>query len=154
MKAYLVPIRAIWLQTPDVIELRFAGNRRPDLQGLTDRHEVLVHLDPGQRMLGVSLDDHKRLGLGRWLRQNWEETDHTPGEPVPADTVVYDEAAQVAYFSIWPYLGDPELIRTAVRRADLFFDANHQIQAIRVPVRTRRRREGDLSGATGYLPTR
>ncbi len=152
LKAYKVPLHALWLPRTDQIEIRVTAGRRGRPQQSV-RKEVTVQLDQASRLLGVLVPDDKRLGLGRWLRQNWEETEAEPDEPVPPSTVVYDEAAQMAYFSVWPNLSGGE-IQEVRRKAELVLGEGGELMVIRMPVKVRRRAEDALSAAAGYLPNR
>ncbi len=152
LKAYKVPLHALWLPRTDQIEIRVtAGRRGRPRQSI--RKEVTVRLDQASRLLGVLAPDDKRLGLGRWLRRSWEETEISPDEPAPPSTVVYDEAAQMAYFSVWPNLSGGE-IQEVHRRAELVLGEDGELMLIRMPVKVRRRSEDALSAAAGYLPNR
>ncbi len=145
-------MRAIWLQTKDVIDLRITATGRPSGETIV-RSAVAVHLNPSSgQLLGFLLADNKMLRLGRWLRANWQEIPFTEGDPVPSGTVVYDEGAQFAYFSIWPNLSGEEPKRVERRRGEAHIDENGDLQRIRLPVTVRR--EDGLAVAAGYLPTR
>ncbi len=152
-KAYSVPFRTLWLQGNDSIELRVTLSRRPHGEQ-TVTFPVTAHLDPdSKRLLGLMVADHKSMRLGRWIRQNWSETAHDPDEPVPSSTVVYDEAAQIAYFSIWPNLNGVEPALAERRRAEIIVDSTGDLLRIRLPVTVRRSDDG-LAVAAGYLSTR
>jgi len=152
LKAYNVPIRAIWLQTQDVIDLRVNVSGRPQKTN-TVRMAVTALLNPNNRQLmGMLVADNKLLGLGRWLRANWPEVPIEVGEPVPSGVVTYDEGAQFAYFSLWPNLTGVEAERAERRRAEVTLDENGALRRIRLAVRVRR--EDGLAVAAGFLATR
>jgi hypothetical protein len=151
-KAYSVPFRALWLQNQDRIELRITLSGRPKKPRVYN-FPVTAHLDPmSKRLLGLLLADNKILRLGRWLREHWEELDLDPDDPIPAGTVVYDEGAQYAYFSLWPNLSGETPERAERRHAEVHVDDNGELTRIRL-VTSIRRADG-LAAAAGYLPTR
>jgi hypothetical protein len=152
-KAYNVPLRAIWLQSQDVIDVRITVSSQSSAEQIL-HFPVTAHLNPlNKQLLGILLPDSKTLRLGRWLRTNWEEVPLAEGDPIPAGVVVYDEGALFAYFSIWPNLGGDEPERVERRRAEVHVDAEGELRRIRLPVTIRRREDG-LAVAAGYLPTR
>jgi hypothetical protein len=153
LKAYKVPLHTLWLQRSDVIEIRITAGR-PGATNRTIREPVVIQLDQGSRLLGVTMADTKTIKLGRWLRQNWDEFSIAPDEPIPPSTVTYDEAGQVAYFSVWPNLGEASDIQEVRRRAEVVLAEAEGLIKIRIPVKVRRRPEDALSAAAGYLPTR
>lgn len=148
---YTLPFRAVWLRTQDLIEVRFARSSPSD-------ERIKVEVDAiveNYRLLGVQVADNKRLGLGRWLRADYTGSPHQPGEPVPSGAAVYDEAAQVAYFSLWPRLsaGEGEAVFLP-RKAEIDLDGEGNLTRIRMWVLGRRRREDQLAAAAGFLPER
>ncbi len=149
--AYTVPFRAIWLQKQDLIEVRFRP-ANPSDERIKLEVDAIVE---NYRLLGVQIVDNKRLGLGRWLRQNYTGTPHPMGEPVGAGEAVYDEAAQVIYFSIWPRLsaGAGEAVYLS-RKAEIDLDGEGNPTRIRMRVLGRRRKEDELTAAAGFLPER
>lgn len=152
LKAYNVPMRTLWLQAQDAVELRITVSGRPQ-ETKTVRMAVTALLNPNNRQLmGLLVADNKTLRLGRWLRAQWQEVPIAQGEPVPAGVVSYDEGAQFAYFSIWPNLTGVDPERAERRRAEVTLDENGDLRRIRLPV-TIRRQDG-LAVAAGYLPTR
>ncbi|MCB0115615.1 MAG: hypothetical protein R2873_18215 [Caldilineaceae bacterium] len=152
VKAYSVPMRTIWLQSQDVIDLRVTMSGRPkELKSL--RMAVTALLNPNNnQLMGLLVADNKTLRLGRWLRTQWDEVPIEEGEPVPSGVVTYDEAAQFAYFSIWPNFTGVDPDRVERRRAEVSVDENGELRRIRLAV-TVRRADG-LAVAAGYLPTR
>ena len=152
-KAYNVPFRALWVQSQDVIDVRMTVSSRPTGEKIF-RVPATAHLHPSSdQLLGVLVADHKTLRIGRWLRQNWQEVALDPEGPIPAGTVLYDEGAPYAYFSLWPNLSGEEPKRAERRRAEVHIDENGDLKRIRLPVTIRRREDG-LAIAAGYLPTR
>jgi hypothetical protein len=81
VRAYGLPFRAVWLRRKDMIDLRFAGSR-PEQDHWTTT-DIVVHISDF-RLTGVSIKDHKRLGLGRWLRTSGEEVEFRADEPLPS----------------------------------------------------------------------
>jgi hypothetical protein len=152
-KGYNVPLRAIWLQGQDVIDVRVTVTGKPKGERiLTLPVTAHVNRSTGQ-LLGVIVADSKTLRLGRWLRANWDEIPVEEGESVPSGVVIYDEGALFAYFSIWPNLSGEEPEHAERRRAEVHIDENGELRRIRLPV-TIRRGEDALAVAAGYLPTR
>ena len=151
VRAYGLPFRAIWLRRKDMIDLRFAGSRpEPDHWTTTD---IVVHISDF-RLTGVSIQDHKRLGLGRWLRASGEEVPFQANEPLPSETVRYDEGAQIAYFSVWPLFSEDSDRRDYERRGKIFLGRTGGIARIRFPVLNKRGRAGVLGTAAALLATR
>ncbi|MBX3000798.1 MAG: hypothetical protein KF893_19915 [Caldilineaceae bacterium] len=152
-KGYSVPLRAIWLQNQDIIDVRVTVSGKPTAERILTM-PVTAHINPSTgQLLGVVVLDSKALRLGRWLRANWEEVPVEEGEPVPAGVVIYDEGALFAYFSIWPNLSGEEPEHAERRRAEIHLDEEGDLKRIRLPV-TVRRSEDALAVAAGYLPTR
>jgi hypothetical protein len=152
-KAYNVPLRAIWLQNQDLIDVRVTVSGKPSAEQVFTT-PVTAHINPSTgQLLGVVVFDSKALRLGRWLRANWEEVPVEEGEPVPSGVVIYDEGALFAYFSIWPNLSGEEPEHAERRRAEVHLDEEGELRRIRLPV-TMRRGEDALAVAAGYLPTR
>jgi len=102
----------------------------------------------------VSIQDHKRLGLGRWLRAAGDEVPFRTDEPLPSGTVRYDEAGQIAYFSIWPLLSEDADAHHYERRGKIYLMRNGGIARIRFPVLNKRGRAGVLGAAAALLATR
>jgi hypothetical protein len=151
VRAYNVPFRAIWLRQKDVIDLRIAGST-PSADNWTTA-ETVAHI-AAYRLVGVSMRDHKRLGLGRWLRATGEEIPYEADEPLPAGTVRYDEAGQIAYFSIWPLLTGDATKHEYEREAKVYLLGNGAVARIRFPVMNKRGRTGVLGTAAALLATR
>ena len=151
VKAYNVPFRAIWLRSKDMIDLRFKGST-PNAENWTTA-EIVAHI-AGPRLVGVSMKDHKRLGLGRWLRATGEEMPFEADEPLPSGTVRYDEAGHIAYFSIWPLLSDDAGSRDYERECKIYLLPNGGVARIRFPVMNKRSRAGTLGTAATLLATR
>ena len=151
VRAYNVPFRAIWLRQKDVIDLRIAGST-PSADNWTTA-ETVAHI-AAYRLVGVSMRDHKRLGLGRWLRATGEEIPYEADEPLPAGTVRYDEAGQIAYFSIWPLLSDDAERHDYERESKVYLLPSGGIARIRFPVMNKHNRAGVLGPAAALLATR
>jgi hypothetical protein len=152
-KGYNVPLRAIWLQNQDLIDVRVTVSGKPSAEQVFTV-TVTAHINPSTgQLLGVIVADSKALRLGRWLRANWEEVPVEEGEPVPSSIVIYDEGALFAYFSLWPNLSGEEPEYAERRRAEIHLDEEGDLKRIRLPV-TERRSEDALAVAAGYLPTR
>lgn len=153
IKGYNVPLRAIWLQNQDLIDVRVTVSGKPTAERIFTM-PVTAHINPSTgQLLGVVVLDSKALRLGRWLRANWEEVPVEEGEPVPAGVVIYDEGALFAYFSLWPNLSGEEPEHAERRRAEVHLDEEGDLKRIRLPV-TVRRGDDKLAVAAGYLPTR
>jgi hypothetical protein len=152
-KGYNVPLRAIWLQNQDIIDVRVTVSGKPSADRVFTM-PVTAHINPSTgQLLGVIVADSKALRLGRWLRAHWEEVPVEPDEPVPAGVVIYDEGALFAYFSLWPNLSGEEPEHAERRRAEVHVDEEGDLKRIRLPVAVRRG-EDALAVAAGYLPTR
>ena len=93
--------------------------------------------------------------MGRWLRQNYAGKPHSQGEATPSGEAVYDEAAQVVFFSLWPRLsaGEGEAVYLP-RKAEIDLDGAGNPTRIRMRVLGRRRKEDELTAAAGFLPER
>jgi len=162
-RAYKVPMRALWLASTDLIELRILTTCKSDPER-TVRHWINIHLGDRMELLGISAIDNRMLLLGQWLRQNWDEVPLDDDGPV-FNRVAYDEGGQIAYFGLVGKLPD-EVIQAeggtagvtignvVQRRADMRFSAEGLLCSIRIPVESRRRKDGDLSVTVGYLPQR
>ncbi|MCL4833137.1 MAG: hypothetical protein KJZ86_11890 [Caldilineaceae bacterium] len=146
---YTVPFRAIWLQQQDLIEIRFRPASPADERIKLDVDAIVGNY----RLLGVQIVDNKRLGIGRWLRQNYTGTPHPQGDPSPSGEAVYNEAAQVVYFSLWPRLSAGEAVYLS-RKAEIDLDGAGNPTRIRMRVLGRRRKEDELTAAAGFLPER
>jgi len=148
---YTVPFRAIWLQKQDVIEIRFRPASPSDERVKLEVDAIVENY----RLLGVQIPDNKRLGFGRWLRQHYTGISHKMGEPVGSGEAVYDEAAQMVYFSLWPRLsaGEGETVYLR-RKAEIDLDGEGNPTRIRMRVLGRRRKEDELTAAAGFLPER
>lgn len=151
VRAYGLPFRTVWLRRKDMIDLRFSGTR-PDADSWTTA-DIVAHLSD-YRLIGVSIQDHKRLGLGRWLRVSGEEVSFRADEPLPSETVRYDEGAQIAYFSIWPQFSGDTVRRDYEREGKIFLGRTGGIARIRFPVLNNRGRTGVLGTAAALLATR
>ena len=149
--AYSVSFRAIWLQQQDLIEIRFRPASPSDERIKLEVDTIVENF----RLLGVQIIDNKRLGIGRWLRQNYTGKPHAQGEATPSGEAVYNEAAQVVYFSLWPRLstgaGDAVYLP---RKAEIDLDGAGNPTRIRMRVLGRRRKEDELTAAAGFLPER
>jgi hypothetical protein len=150
-KAYNIRFRALWLRSKDAIDLRIYA-KRPVEDNWTSA-ETVAHV-AAYRLVGVSVQDHKRLGLGRWLREVGKEVPFNEDEPMPSGIVRYDEAGQIAYFSIWPLLSEDAESFNYERTSKIFLLPEGGIARIRVPVKNRRGRAGPLGAAAGRLATR
>lgn len=150
-RAYSLPFRAVWLRSKDSIDLRFADGA-PDGDIWTTA-DLVAHI-ADYRLVGVSIQDHKRLGLGRWLRATGADAKFEDSQPLPSGTVRYDQAAQFAYFSIWPLLSDEADMQNYQREGKIHLTRNGEIARIRFQVLNRRGRAGALGVAAGLLATR
>ena len=149
--AYTAPFRAVWLRRQDLIEVRFRPASPADERVKLEIDAIVANF----RLLGVQVPDNKRLGIGRWLRRNYAGAPHTAGDPTPPGEIVYDSAAQMAYFSLWPRLGTDESESTLLpRKAEIDLDSDGNLTRIRIHVLGRRRREDELAAAVGFLPER
>ena len=149
--AYTVPFRAIWLQQQDLIEIRFRP-ASPSDERIKLEVDAIVE---NYRLLGVQIVDNKRLGIGRWLRQNYAGKPHAADEIAPSGEAVYNEAAQVVYFSLWPRLSAGEGNAVYLpRKAEIDLDGMGNPTRIRMRVLGRRRKEDELTAAAGFLPER
>lgn len=151
VRAFDLPFRAVWLRRRDVIDLRFSRSA-PETDNWTNA-DIVAHIS-AFRLVGVSIQDHKRLGLGRWLRSNGDEIPFRADEPLPSGTVRYDEAGQIAYFSIWPQLSEDADAYHYERRGKIYLMRNGGIARIRFPVLNKRGRAGVLGTAASLLATR
>ena len=143
-------MRVLWVRSRDVIEIRFL-DRRPAPERVT-RADVLAHI-ADYRLLGVTLSDTKRLRLGALLRAGRPPLNVAPGDPLPAGTILYDEAARTAYISLWPNLTGGQEQRVA-RNARLLLDGQGRLARIRIPVAGPKGEEDALGPAAGLLPRR
>ncbi len=150
-KAYSIPFRALWLRRKDMIDLRISG-KTPDADNWTTA-EIVAHI-AAYRLVGVSVQDHKKLGLGRWLRAVGKEIAFNAREPLPSGIVRYDEAGQIAYFSIWPLLSNDAETYNYERQSKVYFLQNGSIARLCFPVMNKRGRAGVLGAAAGLLATR
>jgi hypothetical protein len=151
VRAYQIPFRTVWLRRKDVIDLRISG-RTPEVDNWTTA-DLVAHI-VAYRLIGVSMQDHKRLGLGRWLRATGQEISFEEGEPLPSGTVCYDEAGQIAYFSVWPLLSDDVEIHNYERKGKVYLLREGGVARIRFPVLNHRGRPGVLGPAAALLATR
>ena len=151
VRAYNVPFRTVWLRRKDTIDLRITG-AAPDTDNWTTA-QIVVHI-AAYRLVGVSMGDHKRLGLGRWLRAAGQEIPFKADEPLPSGTVRYDEAGQIAYFSIWPLLSAAAERHDYERESKVYLLRNGGVARIRFPVMNKRGRAGALGTAAALLATR
>ena len=149
--SYTVPFRAVWLQQKDLIEVRFRPSSPSDERTKLEVEAIVE----SYRLLGVQIVDNKRLAIGRWLRQNYAGKPHAQGDTVPSGEAVYNEAAQVVYFSLWPRLsagaGEAVYLR---RKAEIDLDGAGNPTRIRMRTLGRRRQEDELTAAAGFLPER
>ncbi len=149
--SYTVPFRAVWLQQQDLIEVRFRPASPADERVPLEVDAIVENF----RLLGVQIVDNKRLGIGRWLRHNYSGTPHTAGDPVGSGEAVYDDAAQVVYFSLWPRLSAGAGAAIYLRRkAEIDLDGAGNPTRIRMRVLGRRRKEDELTAAAAFLPER
>ena len=151
VKAFNILFRTIWLHRKDMIDLRMTG-RTPEVDNWTTA-DIVAHI-AAYRLVGVSMQDHKRLGLGRWLRATGKEILYEAGEPMPSGTVSYDEAGQIAYFSVWPLLSDYVEIHNYERKGKVYLLREGGVARIRFPVLNQRGRPGVLGPAAALLATR
>ncbi len=151
VRAFEVPFQTVWVQRRDMIDLRIE-RRAPETDSWTSA-DLVAHIS-AYRLIGVSIQDHKRLGLGRWLRATGDEVPIRADEPLPSGTVSYDEAGQVAYFSIWPQLFEDADAHHYERKGKVFLMGDGGIARIRFPVLNNRGRAGVLGAAAGLLATR
>ena len=151
IRAFELPFRAVWVRRKDMIDLRIA-RRAPETDSWTSA-DLVAHIS-AYRLIGVSIQDHKRLGLGRWLRATGDEVPFRDDEPLPPGTVRYDEAGQIAYFSIWPQLSDSADAHHYERKGKVLLTGNGEIARIRFPVLNSRGRAGVLGAAAALLATR
>ena len=151
VRAFDLPFRAVWVRRKDMIDLRVSrGTQGTDIWTNAD---LVAHIS-AFRLVGVSVQDHKRLGLGRWLRANGNEIPFKADEPMPSGTVAYDEAGHIAYFSIWPQLSEDADARHYERRGKIYLLRNGGVARIRFPVLNKRGRAGVLGTAAALLATR
>lgn len=150
-RAYEVPFRTIWLRRRDAIDLRMAGSA-PHAQNWTTA-DIVVHV-AAHRLVGITMRDHKRLGLGRWLRAEAPEIPYAMDRALPSGSVRYDEAGQIAYFSIWPLLADDAVRHDYEREGKVYLLENGAVARIRFPVMNKRGRAGVLGAAAALLATR
>ena len=151
VRTFDLPFRAVWVRRKDMIDLRVSRNA-PQTDSWTNA-DVVASVS-AFRLVGVSVKDHKRLGLGRWRRESGNEVPFIAGEPMPSGTVAYDEAGQIAYFSIWPQLSEDADARHHERRGKIYLKGNGGIARIRFPVLNKRGRAGLLGSAAALLATR
>ena len=151
VRAFDLPFRTVWVRRKDMIDLRVSkGTSETDNWTNAD---LVAHIS-AFRLVGVSVQDHKRLGLGRWLRANGNEIPFMADEPMPSGTVAYDEAGQIAYFSVWPQLSEDADARHYERRGKIYLMPNGGVARIRFPVLNKRGRAGVLGTAAALLATR
>lgn len=151
VRAFDLPFRAVWVRRKDMIDLRVSRSAR-ETDNWTNA-DLVAHVS-AFRLVGVSVQDHKRLSLGRWLRANGNEIPFIADEPMPSGTVAYDEAGQIAYFSIWPQLSEDPDARHYERRGKVYLMPNGGVARIRFPVLNKRGRAGVLGTAAALLATR
>ncbi len=151
VRAFDLLFRTVWVRRKDMIDLRVSRST-PETDNWTNA-DIVAHIS-AFRLVGVSVKDHKRLGLGRWLRENGNEIPYIADEPMPSGTVVYDEAGQIAYFSVWPQLSEGADARHYERRGKIYQKRNGGIARIRFPVLNKRGRAGVLGTAAALLATR
>ena len=151
LRAFDLPFRTVWVRRKDMIDLRFSRGT-PETDDWTNA-DLVAHIS-AFRLVGVSVQDHKRLGLGRWLRANGSEIPFMADEPMPSGTVAYDEAGQIAYFSVWPQLSEDADARHYERRGKIHLMPNGGVARIRFPVLNKRGRAGVLGTAAALLATR
>ena len=151
VRAFDLPFRTVWVRRKDMIDLRVSRSTR-ETENWTNA-DLVAHVSDF-RLVGVSVQDHKRLGLGRWLRAQGNEIPFLADEPMPSGTVAYDEAGQIAYFSIWPQLSEDADARNYERRGKIYLMPNGGVARIRFPVLNKRGRAGVLGTAAALLATR
>ena len=151
VRAFDLPFRTVWVRRKDMIDLRVSRSA-PETDRWTNA-DIVAHVS-AFRLVGVSVKDHKRLGLGRWLRANGNEIPYMADEPMPSGTVAYDEAGQIAYFSVWPQLSEDADARHYERRGKIYLKRNGGIARLRFPVLNKRGRAGVLGTAAALLATR
>ena len=151
IRAFDLPFRSVWVRRKDMIDLRISRGA-PKTDSWTSA-DIVAHIS-AFRLIGVSIQDHKKLGLGRWLRATGNEVPFRAGEPLPSGTVKYDEAGQIAYFSIWPQLSEDADTHHYERKGKVFMMRNGGIARIRFPVLNNRGRGGVLGAAAALLATR
>lgn len=152
VQSYPVPVRAVWQARNDLIELRVL-TRLPFEPEASRQEAITVHVGLGERILAVSVPDNKHLRLGQWLRQHWASVTPPTGEV--EIQVYYDEPGRVVHFAFDDLeLLERDYVRRALRTAEFRFSAEGHLCAILIPVRYRRRRDGELSASAGYLTTR
>ena len=147
-----LPIQAVWLTKRDIIELNVMVRKKFDPEA-TRKESVTVHVGLGERIVAITVPDSKRLRLGQWLRKHWTMTTAPTG--TPQVRVFYDEPGRLVHLAFDDLeLLDKEYVRRILRKGELRFTADGELCAIRIPVTTRRWRDGDLSASAGYLPAR
>ena len=151
VRAFDLPFRTVWVRRKDMIDLRVSTSTL-DTDNWTYA-DLMAHIS-AFRLVGVSVQDHKRLGLGRWLRANGNEIPFMADEPMPSSTVAYDEAGQIAYFSVWPQLSEDADARHYERRGKIYLMPDGGVARIRFPVLNKRGRAGVLGTAAALLATR
>jgi len=151
VRAFELPFQTVWVRRKDMIDLRIA-RRAPETDNWTNA-DLVAHIS-AYRLIGVSIQDHKRLGLGRWLRAACDEVSFRTDEPLPSGMVRYDEAGQIAYFSIWPQLSEDADAHHYERRGKIYLMQDGGIARIRFPVLNKRGRAGVLGAAAALLATR
>jgi hypothetical protein len=151
VRTFDIHFRTVWLRRKDVIDLRMTG-RTPEEDNWTTA-DIVAHI-AAFRLVGVSMQDHKRLGLGRWLRATGKEVPFEEGQPLPSGTVCYDEAGQIAYFSVWPLLSEDVEKHNYERKGKVYLLQGGGVARIRFPVLNHRGRAGVLGTAAAQLATR
>lgn len=151
IRAFDLPFRTVWVRRKDMIDLRVSRSTS-ETENWTSA-DLVAHIS-ALRLVGVSVQDHKRLGLGRWLRANGNEIPFVADEPMPSGTVAYDEAGQIGYFSVWPQLSEDADTRHYERRGKVYLMPNGGVARIRFPVLNKRGRAGVLGTAAALLATR
>jgi len=151
VRAFDLPFRTVWVRRKDMIDLRVSRSTR-ETENWTNA-DLVAHVSDF-RLVGVSVQDHKRLGLGRWLRAQGNEIPFLANEPMPSGTVAYDEAGQIAYFSIWPQLSEDAYARNYERSGKKYLMPNGGVARIRFPVLNKRGGAGVLGTAAALLATR
>ena len=127
---------------------RRARGGRPRAATSTLRGDVQACLDPGGRLVRLLLADSKILHLGQRLA-GLPVVEH-PLQPTPSGLIGYDLAARVATLFLFP-TPDSLIVQRLVRSANLDFDANERLLAVRIPAGATARREPDLYSALAFL---
>lgn len=148
MTYYEIAVRPVYLSASDEVAVRLGSGRRPRSAASTLRGDVQACLDPGGRLVRLLLADSKILHLGQRLA-GLPVVEH-PLQPTPSGVIGYDLAARVATLFLFP-TPDSLIVQRVVRSANLDFDANERLLAVRIPAGATARREPDLYSALAFL---